>query len=180
MTRELYSKTKLAAELGVDRRTLDKRLEDMPPAKEGARNAKLYYLKDVFNAFMAAAEADAMKSRRAVTPEDKADAADEMASAKLRQALADAEMAEVKLALLRGDLVEAERVEAVWANLATAFRGRLLSLPSRAALQTSGLSVKDVERRLDDMIHEALDELSRGDEDQDEIEEDNGILIDTD
>lgn len=160
MSRELYSKTKLASELGVDRRTLDARLDGLVPAKEGARNAKLYYMKDVFNAFLSHAENEASKARRVSTPEEKTAAADEMASARLRKELAEAEMAEMKADQIRGDLVDVARVETIWGQLIGAFKAKLLALPSQASVQVEGLTAREIETELEEMVREALAELS--------------------
>lgn len=183
MGRELYSKTKLASELGVDRRTLDARLDGLPHAQDGARNAKLYHLRPVFEAFLAHAAQEARNHRRSLIPagDAGADAPDldakahaiELASAKLRREQADAELAEIKVAKERGVLVEAERVEGLWAGLVVAMRAKLLSLPGRAATQSAGMSIPEVEALLESMVREALDELARADDggEEDETEE---------
>lgn len=172
MARELYSKTKLALELGVDRRTLDQRLDGIAPAKEGARNAKLYYMRDVFAAFLNHAEQEAARKRKPGLPdaEGEIDAkahAVELASAKLRREQADAELAEIKVARERGLLIEADRVEELWGELIGAMRARLLSLPSQAAIDIVELDRVKIEATLDEYVREAVSALEN---EQDELE----------
>ena len=179
MARQLYSKSALATELGVDRRTLDARIDTMAPAEIGPRGAQLYYLKDVFRAFMVAAEdAAAQRKRRSLLPSPSSDPLDpkahnqDLASAKLRREQAEAELAEIKVAKERGVLIEADRVESLWGNLVVAMRAKMLSLPGRASVQTEGMSVKAVERRLDDLVREALAELAgAGDDEEGEADD---------
>lgn len=171
MPRELYSVSKLATELGMDRRTIVKRLEGLKPARDGARGAKLFYLSDVIPRVVDAAVEDAIKNRRVAGGSvDGKELAEEMADAKLRLAVAQADQAEIELRKTKGDLIESERVQGLWENLVTAFRAKLLSLPSRASVQTAGLDPKAVERHIDAMVREALEELAAGDEEQDEDE----------
>jgi phage terminase Nu1 subunit (DNA packaging protein) len=167
MQRELFSKSKLATEMGLDRRTLDKILDGLAPEKTGTRNAKLYYLRDVISALLSHEE-EKRKSKVASSPEEKDAAAAQMANARLRKEVAEAEMVELKLAEAKKELVDAGRVAEIWANLAASFRSRLLSIPSRLSLETQGLDRRAVERRADELVREALDELSREDEDEED------------
>lgn len=53
MTKQLWSINALSVELGIDRRTIAKRLEEVPPAKiEG--NIRLYYMANVMRVIMQA------------------------------------------------------------------------------------------------------------------------------
>jgi phage terminase Nu1 subunit (DNA packaging protein) len=65
-----------------------------------------------------------------------------------------ANLAEIKVAKLRGELVEAAAVEAEWANVLRTIRAGVLSAPSRVAAQLPHLTKHDVAE-----VHEALTEI---------------------
>jgi len=61
---------------------------------------------------------------------------------------------------LAGSLIEIEAVAAVVGTEYATVRSRLLAISTRAAPQVIGLSIVAVKALLDDLIFEALDELS--------------------
>lgn len=61
-----------------------------------------------------------------------------------RLAAAQADLATIKAAKLRGELVEAAAVEAEWAGVLRAVRAAMLAVPSRCAARLPHLSKHDV------------------------------------
>ncbi len=80
---------------------------------------------------------------------------------------AQADKAELEVKTLMNTLIPAEEVEVTWSGLITRFRSRMLSIPTRAAHSLLPLkSFHEIEQMLKEMIHGALDELSRYDPDE--------------
>lgn len=73
-------------------------------------------------------------------PGDRDEDADgsELEAAKLRRAVADAGIAEEKLAKLRGELVPVAEVTATWTRITHALNGALDSLPAKLAAELPG------------------------------------------
>lgn len=72
----------------------------------------------------------------------------------------------LKLRKMRQELHEAADVEAFLADMLTRFKNRLLSLPSKIAMQIAGeQDINTIVRALTKGFHEALDELSDYDPD---------------
>ena len=65
-----------------------------------------------------------------------------------------------KLIYSPGSLIEIEAVASVVGQEYATVRSKLMAIPSRAAPQVIGLSIVAVKALLDDMIFEALDELT--------------------
>ena len=83
--------------------------------------------------------------------------------AQMRQAEADAELREIRLAQERSQLLDAEQVTLAWSEIITAAKGRLLALPQRLAFELIGISDPgDIERRIRAGITDALEDLARG------------------
>ena len=89
-----------------------------------------------------------------------ADSSPEAATAKERLTLAQAELAEVKLAAARGDLLPAAEVEATWTDAVASTRAALLAVPSRAAARAA--LDRETISILDDEIRLALKALADG------------------
>jgi len=91
--------------------------------------------------------------------------ADESARAsRARLIKAQAEAQEMENARVRGELLPQELVSRSWAEMASSFRARSLSIPKKAAPQVFGVnSLPAIEATLEQMIVEALDELSHAD-----------------
>lgn len=77
---------------------------------------------------------------------------------------AQAEAQEMENEKNRGDLLSVAVIERAWTEMASVFKSRILSIPGKAAPQVvSCNSIAEVKAVLEQMIFEALDELSRGD-----------------
>ncbi len=84
-----------------------------------------------------------------------------LAEARARRETALAGLAELELAKQRGEVVLVRGVEAKIVDVFTHCKTRLLGLPSRARQQLPHLTVADV-ATLDDLVHQALEELADG------------------
>lgn len=90
------------------------------------------------------------------------------------------EKAEIELALLKNEVHRAEDVEKVLNHMLTAFRSKLLGLPTKLANRLINISdPKAIEVLIERDVHEALEELSEYDPsmffevtDDEEVEED--------
>lgn len=82
----------------------------------------------------------------------------EVEKARLTKAQANHE--ELKVEVLKGELIGADVVERVQGGMVSAFRSRCLSLPTKAAPQLVGLPESEIESALTDYVYEALEELS--------------------
>ena len=77
---------------------------------------------------------------------------------------AQAEAQEMENEKVRGELIPQIVVGRAWGEMAMAFRARSLSIPKKCAPQVVGVnSISEIEGILEQMIMEALDELSRAD-----------------
>ena len=84
--------------------------------------------------------------------------------ARTRKVNAEAEIAELELAKIKGVLVVAEDVTSAWEDVLGAFKGKLLSIPSKAApVVASEMEAGGCQKVLEDLINEALTELSNYD-----------------
>ena len=74
---------------------------------------------------------------------------------------AQADMAEIDLAIKTGSLVAVETIESDWSQMVSSCRSKLLAIPSKAAYQISGLEeVVEIEKFLKRTINDALSELA--------------------
>lgn len=81
--------------------------------------------------------------------------------ARTRKVNAEAEIAELELAKVRGELVIAEDVVKAWDDVLSALKGKLLSIPTKAAPVVSAEpDAGSCQKILEDLINEALEELS--------------------
>jgi Phage DNA packaging protein Nu1 len=81
--------------------------------------------------------------------------------ARRRRALAQAVLAELAAAKMRGELVPVEEVARVWDRIVANCRARLLAIPSKLTPRLSGLTDRSViYAALESEIHEALTELN--------------------
>jgi len=84
-----------------------------------------------------------------------------MADAKLRKALADAEISEFEAARAAGRLVDASLIKQQWSKLATELRTRLLAIPSKLApILTGKKRTAEIESLIRGEVNEALREIS--------------------
>jgi len=85
-------------------------------------------------------------------------------AAKERKTLAEAELAEMRAAALRQELLDAKEVEREWSNIIRDIRASVMALPGRLAGRLSHLSPADVSE-IDSELREALTTLGgSGDE----------------
>jgi transcriptional regulator with XRE-family HTH domain len=84
-------------------------------------------------------------------------------SSRARREAADADMAELKIQELRGDMVRLSAVKAVWANTISNTRNALLQLPSRIAPVVAAESdINACSCILESAIYEALTQMATG------------------
>jgi len=84
--------------------------------------------------------------------------------ARTRKVNAEAEIAELELATVHGTLVVAEDVVKAWEEVLGALKGKLLSIPTKAAPVVSAETEAGVcQDILEDLMNEALEELSNYD-----------------
>ena len=84
--------------------------------------------------------------------------------ARTRKVNAEAEIAELELAKIKGVLVVAEDVVKAWEDVLGAFKGKLLSVPSKAApILAAELEAGMCQKVLEDLVAEVLTELSNYD-----------------
>lgn len=84
--------------------------------------------------------------------------------ARTRKVNAEAEIAELELARVHGTLVVAEDVVKAWEDVLGALKGKLLSIPTKAAPVVSAEQEASMcQDILEDLLNEALEELSNYD-----------------
>lgn len=84
--------------------------------------------------------------------------------ARTRKVNAEAEIAELELATVHGTLVVAEDVVKAWEEVLGALKGKLMSIPTKAAPVVSAESEAGMcQDILEDLMNEALEELSNYD-----------------
>jgi len=84
--------------------------------------------------------------------------------ARARKVAAEAEIAELELAKVRGELVVADDVVTAWSDTLASLKAKLVSVPSKAApIVASDDTAGGCQKVLDDLIREALEELSNYD-----------------
>lgn len=90
------------------------------------------------------------------------DADEETLHERRRLVKMQADKLEFEIGRLTSELVPTGEVGRAWARLAAAFRARMLALPSRLAAELAAEPDPNVVKaRLEDEIHDALEELSR-------------------
>ena len=132
---------------GFDRRRIRAALCDLPASK-GAKGALLYETIEALPLlYLQPGDGDTF------------DLTDERA----RLAHHQANRAALEAEQLAGSLIEIEAVANVVGEEYSNVRSRLLAIPSKAAPQVIGLSIAAAKALLDDLIFEALDELTADD-----------------
>lgn len=153
-----YSVSHLAKELGLDRRTLDARLEGVP-FEAGAKNSKEYTLRAVLDAFITHAEGDASSKKKPRTDEERIEKEALLLDTKLKSAMVQLESDEIDLEKKKGNLIEADRVDEIIASPLLAMRSHLIALPRRASMDGAMKPQRELERVLEKLIDSALKEL---------------------
>jgi len=81
--------------------------------------------------------------------------------ARTRKMNADAEIAELELAKVRGELVETQKVIDAWVEVLSAMRAKMLSLPSvLAPVVANDEDVASCQDIIEKQVYEALEELA--------------------
>jgi phage terminase Nu1 subunit (DNA packaging protein) len=84
--------------------------------------------------------------------------------ARARKVAAEAQIAELELAKVQGELVIAEDVVSAWSDTLSSLKAKIISIPSKAApIVASEDSAGGCQKVLDELIREALEELSNYD-----------------
>jgi phage terminase Nu1 subunit (DNA packaging protein) len=149
---ELLTKDEVAERFLVEPRTIDRWVVDgMPQRKRSGR--LVYHWPDCYRWREAAIRADERATRHAGGDEEKKKS---LADARLRQAMAEAEEAELNLAARRGSLVPLDFMREEFGRIARALRVRLLSLPQAWAPRL-GAALTTVDRQI--MLQDAVNEL---------------------
>lgn len=90
------------------------------------------------------------------------DAADDYQSARVRRERAEAELAELRLAELQGQLVRADDWAAALAKRAAAFREGLLQIPARLSAQLAAESDQArIHTLLEDELRQVMEQLTQ-------------------
>lgn len=157
------NKQELARLQGVSLPTVTKWIaDDCPVEQEGGRGKD--YVFD--NAKVTAWRIEREAKRKLAQAEDESEG-----SAKARKMRAEADIAEMKAEEKRGSLVSKEAVVEAMADEIARARARLLSLPVRAAPLVVGMTEIKARELMDDLVREALDELSMMPEEEQEQKE---------
>jgi hypothetical protein len=150
MTRRKWSLNALATELGVDRRTIARKLDEAAIKPAGTKGgAPVYRLKD---AVRVVSTRPAGQARSETT-------SSRLVDARTRSAEAEAEQAERDLAQSRRELVPIEEAVDVLIREFTHARQTLLALPHSLSPQLVGLATADEAREV--LQRAILDVLSR-------------------
>ena len=142
MVAEPLSISALSVLSGRDRRTVAARLKNVKPADQNGKS-KLYSPPEALAAIFSATEDGALDHTQE--------------SARLKKAQAD--KTELEVAVLRHELIPAGEVKEEWADLVSAMRAKMLSLPSTAAVRVVGLDLREIESTLKELVYNALGEL---------------------
>lgn len=118
MLRRLWSVSALATEMGIDRRTMAKRLENIPAAGEAQKGRPGWRLTDVIVALYGSAEGGERINA-------------EVEKGRLLKAQAD--LAQLEVRKREGDLLPADEVARVDEAVMTAIRDAFLALPDGVA-----------------------------------------------
>lgn len=149
MQAELWSLNALAVELGRDRRALARDLEGLKPdevTRKGERTDRKWKLKRVVEHLYRATPG---------TP------AEDFDNQRERLAAAQAEKVEMENAVRAGQLVEASKVQATWADHTAAARSKLLGTPTKLGPQLTNVSDPNViATRIRTEIYAAINELA--------------------
>jgi hypothetical protein len=129
---------------GMDRRRIGRALTDLRPEK-GPKGALLYESTEALPSLY-------------LSPDD-GDTYD-LTQERARLAHHQANKAALEAQELRGALIAIEQVAEVVGDEYANVRAKLLALPTKAAPVLVGLSTMAIKRALDDLVSEALEELS--------------------
>jgi len=84
--------------------------------------------------------------------------------ARARKVAAEAEITELELAKVRGELVVAEDVVSAWSDTLSSLKAKMISIPSKAAPIVAAEDEAGIcQKVIEDLVREALEELSNYD-----------------
>lgn len=142
MTRQTWSVSRLAIELGMDRRTIAAKLAGVAPA-ERLTAGPTYWLTDVVRAVYA-------------EPAGKLD----LSSERAQLAHAQTEKVRLEVAQMRGELVPFEQLADTWGNYVANARAKILGLGSKLAPRVAAeKSIQVCQAIIDAAVYEILSEL---------------------
>lgn len=105
-----------------------------------------------------------IRKLRAVAAGHKADNGSDLIAERARRERLEADLAELKLAEMRGQLVSLAQLEPELSQMVVAFRTDVLSLPDKLKADLDALYGIDIDMQvIADPIHECLDQLARYD-----------------
>ena len=146
MQARLWTLNALAVELGRDRRTLARLLEDLPPddaqTDTAGREHRRWRLARVIEHIYASTDEIDLNAERA------------------RLAKAQADRVEIENEVRAGRLLEQDRVIREVGDMLAAFRARVLAIPGAVAQRVPHHLAGRVQAELRRLIHEALTELA--------------------
>lgn len=153
MRHELLTREELADRFGVDVRSITNWTQaGMPQRKKSGR--PVYSWPECRDWREQQIREDARATRHA---DGNPDRKEQAAEARLRMTLAEAERAELELAKLRGELVPVDYMRSEFDRIATALRGRLLSMPQAwSARLVACRSPVDAQLALQDAVNELM------------------------
>jgi hypothetical protein len=136
----------LSVELGIDRRTIGKKIANVAPVRIDGKS-KYYRMADV----VAAIYVNVSVGPTDGTKEDN--------EARLVKAKADEK--ELQVARLKGELIPTDEAKRRWASYIAGAKARLLSLPSKLAPAVIGVDkLNEVKNILSEGVRDVLTELS--------------------
>ena len=143
MVAEPLSISALATLTGRDRRTISGRLKNVKPVRKEGKS-QLYSPPEALPVIYFGGE------------EGSLDLTHETA----RHKKAQADKTELEVSVMRGELIPAEDVAGAWAEMVSAIRAKLLTMPSAICAVLVGLGMRDIEREIKDYLYNSLEELS--------------------
>jgi len=85
---------------------------------------------------------------------------------KERKLLAEAEMREIDLEEVKGRLIDVDKVRDVWIHMASNFKSKMTSLPTKIASSCYGRAKPQIQREAQALINQALEELANSEPDE--------------
>jgi len=85
---------------------------------------------------------------------------------KERKLLAEAEMREIDLEEVKGRLIDVDKVRDVWIHMASNFKSKMISLPTKIASSCYGRAKPQIQREAQALINQALEELANSEPDE--------------
>jgi phage terminase Nu1 subunit (DNA packaging protein) len=159
LQREAQSVSWLAVNLGMDRRTLNSKLEGLKPASETKTKRGIdrkYFVRDVVDAIWARGSGDA----EYLDPDQERARKDKETADKLS----------MENAARRRELVDIASVSSVWIDQMAGMRAKLLSMPTKLGPQLINVpDARIVADKIQDEVHSALNELAELSFDSEEV-----------